>query len=148
MQPPSNDAQVTATNGQQLDSVVIELSSAQVDRVVGAASPGGAISTLLVGLGGIRAKLSPDGDAQRPSQFESHRLSGSLLSGLFVLSCLPADGSQITLSKLAHVTGMTISTTHRYVNTLLSVGLVERDPRTRGYKLLHAPAARDRLDSE
>ena len=50
----------------------------------------------------------------------------SLLSGLLVLSCFPADGGYLGIAELARMLDMNTSTTHRYVTTLLAVGLLER----------------------
>lgn len=70
-----------------------------------------------------------------PAQMEDRRLSRSLLSGLLVLSCFPADGGYLGIAELARMLDMNTSTTHRYVTTLLAVGLLERDPATRRYRL-------------
>lgn len=70
-----------------------------------------------------------------PAQLEDRRLSRSLLSGLLVLSCFPSDGSYLGIAELARMLGMNTSTTHRYVTTLLAVGLLERDAATRRYRL-------------
>jgi DNA-binding MarR family transcriptional regulator len=78
--------------------------------------------------------LESDGWAY-PAQMEDRRLSRSLLSGLLVLSCFPADGGYLGIAELARMLGMNTSTTHRYVTTLLAVGLLERDSATRRYRL-------------
>ncbi len=70
-----------------------------------------------------------------PAQMEDRRLSRSLLSGLLVLSCFPADGGYLGIAELARMLDMNTSTTHRYVTTLLAVGLLERDSATRRYRL-------------
>ncbi len=115
--------------------VVIELSRAQVNQVVREASEEGAMSTLLNGLGDLRETLSRELEAGGPSQMDDRRLSRSLLLGLLVLALLPADGSTVGIGEIAAVTGMSKSTSHRYVSTLVSVGLAERDPVTRTYRL-------------
>ncbi len=70
-----------------------------------------------------------------PAQMEDRRLSRSLLSGLLVLSCFSPDGDYLGIAELARMLDMNTSTTHRYVTTLLAVGLLERDPATRRYRL-------------
>jgi DNA-binding MarR family transcriptional regulator len=70
-----------------------------------------------------------------PEQLDDRRLSHSLLAGLLVLSCFPPDGGYRGIAELAKMLRMNTSTTHRYVTTLLSVGLLERDPVTRQYRL-------------
>jgi IclR-like helix-turn-helix domain-containing protein len=110
--------------------VCIELSRAQVDQVVRTAADGGSMSVLLAGLGDVGEVLSAD-----PRLLEDSRLSRSLLAGLLMLASLPTDGSYLSNVKVAQITGMNTSTSHRYLATLVAVGLVERDARTRHYRL-------------
>ncbi len=70
-----------------------------------------------------------------PAQMQDRRLSRSLLAGLLVLSCFPVDGGYLGIAELGRTLGMNTSTTHRYVTTLLTVGLLERDAATRRYRL-------------
>ncbi len=70
-----------------------------------------------------------------PAQMDDHRLSRSLLSGLRVLSCFPLNGGYMGIAALGRMLEMNTSTTHRYVSTLLAVGLLERDAATRRYRL-------------
>jgi hypothetical protein len=119
-----------------LEPVTIELSKAQVDQVIRAAGEGGTMSVLLSALKDPRWTLSIDSDEwSYPAQLEDRRLSRSLLSGLLVLSCFPADGGSLGIAELARRLDMNTSTTHRYVTTLLAVGLLERDSATRRYRL-------------
>jgi Fic family protein len=113
------------------DSVSIELSPAQVDRVIRSAAEGGSISLLLSGLRDVREVL-----AREPSQLEDNRLSRSLLAGLLMLASFPSDGSYLGNAEIARMLDMNPSTTHRYVSTLVAVGLLERDPGTRRYRLV------------
>jgi len=53
-----------------------------------------------------------------------------------VLSCFPTEGGFLGIAELARMLDMNTSTTHRYVTTLLAVGLLERDPATRKYRLV------------
>ena len=108
----------------------MELSPAQIDRVVRAASDGGSMTVLLAGLEHVRDALS-----ERPPQIQDARLSRSLLSGLLLVASLPADGSYMGNAQLARMLDMNVSTVHRYLQTLVAVGLVERDPSTRRYRL-------------
>jgi hypothetical protein len=119
------------------ETVSIELSQAQVDQVIRAAGQGGTMSVLLSALKDPKWTLAIDSeDWSYPAQMEDRRLSRSLLSGLLVLSCFPADGRSLGIAELARMLGMNTSTTHRYVTTLLAVGLLERDPSTRRYRLV------------
>jgi hypothetical protein len=107
--------------------VLIELSPDQLSQVVRAASDGGHVSMLLSGLDHARDALV--------AGLDYSRLSSSLLRGLLILASFPADGSYLTITELSRLTGRSMSTTHRYVSTLLAVGLLERDPLTREYRV-------------
>jgi hypothetical protein len=116
--------------------VMIELSKAQVDQVVRGAGEGGTMSILLSALRDPAWTMAVDSeDWSYPEQMGDRRLSRSLLSGLLVLSCFPADGGYLGIAELARTLDMNTSTTHRYVTTLLAVGLIERDPATRRYRI-------------
>ena len=82
-------------------------------------------------------RLDPE-DQGYPEQMGDRRLSRSLLSGLMVLSIFPTDGGYLGIAEIAKKLGMNSSTTHRYVSTLLAVGLLERDPATRLYRIVSA----------
>ena len=118
---------------------MIELSKSQVDQVVRGAGQGG--HDVGSALGAARSRVDARAhseDWSYPAQMEDRRLSRSLLSGLLVLSCFPADGGYLGIAELARMLDMNTSTTHRYVTTLLAVGLLERDPATRRYRLAAA----------
>lgn len=107
--------------------ITIELTSVQIDRVVRGAADADGLSTLLRGL------AETTGTAKFKELAESQRLSRSLLLGLLVLACFPLDGSPLAVTDVASRLEMSPSTTHRYLTTLLAVGLLEQDPRTRRY---------------
>lgn len=129
------DAREQAPGGGQSgpgsEKVLIELSPAQVDRVIRSAADGGSMSLLLSGLRDVREVL-----AREPRQLEDSRLSRSLLAGLLMLASFPTDGSYVGNAEIARMLDMNPSTTHRYVSTLVAVGLLERDPSTRRYRLV------------
>ena len=118
------------------EAVTIELTDEQVDRVIRAAGRGGTLSLLLSALRDPEWTLAR-GEAARalPGELDDRRLSRSLLSGLMVLSCFPTDGGYVGVGELARMLDMNTSTTHRYVSTLLAVGLIERDASTRRYRV-------------
>ena len=117
--------------GEQLrQSVMIELSPAQVDRVVLSASRNGNMAVLLSGLHGAREELFA-----APAQLDDSRLSRSLLAGLLMLACFPPDGSYLANAEVARIVQIHPSTVHRSMSTFVAVGLLERDPRTRLYRL-------------
>lgn len=87
------------------------------------------MSVLVSGLPDMRRVL------EQPPEINDHRLSRSLLLGLRLLACVPVNGAFTSVTELASKTGMNMSTTHRYISTLVAVGLLERDPGTRQYRL-------------
>lgn len=133
--------------------ISITLSPTQVDEVVRAASQGRApsISTLVSNL--LAMPLSPESGpvaagagrrAQRheparggylPSDQDDPRLSRSLLRGLSILTAFAPDGGERGIVELAGDLGMSPSTAHRYAATLVELGLLERCPNTRKYRL-------------
>lgn len=110
-------------------AINIELTRAQVDQVVRSSSEGNAVSGILHGLadGGLASSY--------PALSASPRLSRSLLLGLLVLAAFPTDGAALAVSDVAARLGLSPSTTHRYMTTLLAVGLLEQDPRSRRYRV-------------
>lgn len=117
------DRQVMTATG-----ISIELTSTQVDRVVRNSSEAGGVSGLLRGLADTDATV-----ARFKELADSPRMSRSLLLGLLVLATFPANGEALAVTDVATRLRMSPSTTHRYLATLLAVGLLEQDPRTRRY---------------
>jgi IclR helix-turn-helix domain len=144
--PEADDAPITIT-----------LSPAQIDSVVRAASRGStpSISALIAGslasatqrpnggaAGGTaaarrlqEAAAQPPARAYLPKDTDDPRLSRSLLRGLSLLSGFGPDGAERGIVELADEVGMSPSTAHRYAQTLVELGLLERCPRTRKYRL-------------
>jgi hypothetical protein len=108
----------------------VELSASQVGEVVQAAAEGGQVSTVISGVANMREAF-----AAAPEMLDNERLSGSLLTGLMLLASFPSDGSYMGTAKLSRISGVSQSTVHRYVSTLVAVGLLERDVDTRKYRL-------------
>ncbi len=90
------------------------------------------MSALLGGVDSAGGMLS-SGSRFDLSLMDNPRLSRSLLLGLLVFSLVPGDGSHRALREIAELAGMGASTTHRYMITLVAVGLVEQHPHTRHY---------------
>ena len=138
------------TNDEQ-QSISITLSPAQVDMVVRAASNSRAPSVSTVIGNALRAPLRGEHEASPPQQADVRdgpvpggylqvddsdpRLSRSLLRGLSILTCFGPDGGSRGIVELARHLGMSPSTTHRYASTLVELGLLERCPKTRKYRL-------------
>jgi hypothetical protein len=134
---------------QELASITITLSPMQVDDVVRAAALGRApsISTLIAD--SLAAPLEQNGAAHSaipatrtpllrgymPDEPSDPRLSRSLLRGLSMLTGFGPNGEERGIVELADELGMSPSTAHRYALTLVEVGLLERCPRTRKYRL-------------
>jgi DNA-binding IclR family transcriptional regulator len=66
-----------------------------------------------------------------------------LLIGLEVLTCFPLDGTERGVADVAKQLGMNNSTVHRYMSTLMRVGLLEQNLYTRLYRLASAEAGGD-----
>jgi len=69
---------------------------------------------------------------------EDRSLSHSLLIGLQVLTCFPLDGTERGVAEVAKQLEMNNSTVHRYMSTLMRIGLLEQDMYTRLYRLANA----------
>jgi IclR helix-turn-helix domain len=131
------------------DQISITLSPAQVDQVVRAASAGRTpgFAVLVSGsVGQDHPDEQRDGDASGEQHeratdggyfptLDDRRLSRSLLRGLSVLTCFKGPGEARGIIELAGQLGMSPSTTHRYVTTLVELGLLERCPKSRKYRL-------------
>jgi IclR helix-turn-helix domain len=118
-----------ADQSQMNSAITIELTRAQVDQIVRGRSKGDGVTTALHGLAD-RGLMST-----YPELSASPRLSRSLLLGLLVLACFPKDGGALAVTDVAASLGLSPSTTHRYMTTLLAVGLLEQDPRSRRYRV-------------
>jgi hypothetical protein len=124
-------------------SIAITLSPTQIDEVVRAASQSRApsISSLIADT--LNAPLMHENGANEQSQVGGYlplgpsdpRLSRSLLRGLSLLTCFGADGAPRGIVEIAQDAGMSASTAHRYASTLVELGLLERDPKSRKYRL-------------
>jgi IclR helix-turn-helix domain len=147
----SSSASIAPMKKPSDEQITITLSPAQVDQVLRAASrstaPG--IATLISGTlhrhrDGRGAatrnatKTAGDDDAS-PANGDDRRLSRSLLRGLSILTCFGAPEEERGIVELAQEAGMSASTAHRYALTLIELGLLERSPRSRKYRLPAAP---------
>jgi hypothetical protein len=114
-------------------AISIELSQVQLDHVLHDVSGPGSFSLALAGLSNVRQVL-----ASAQPLLEDSRLSRSLMLGVLLLAAFPSDGGYVGNSDLAHALDLSASTTHRYVSTLVALGLVERDAVTRKYRIVGA----------
>jgi IclR helix-turn-helix domain len=112
----------------QSDDITITLSKTQIKQVMRGTSDEDDLATLLGGIGALQL-------ASYREQMDDDRYSRSLLRGLMVLASFPRDGSARQITDVAKQLGLGASTTHRYAITLVELGLLERDPVSRHYKL-------------
>jgi hypothetical protein len=127
-------------------AISITLSPGQVEEVVRAASGGPtAVSRLIAGslapppTAGAAATGSTTGGAAPvggwPQDSGDRRLSRSLLRGLSILTSFGPERPERGIVELAAELEMSPSTAHRYAQTLVELGLLERCARTRKYRL-------------
>jgi Fic family protein len=109
------------------NGVSITLMDSQVNEIARKASAPSGIS---LSLAGIRKLPSLD----LANELDDQRLSRSLLIGLLAYAAFPNDGSYIGVIEIARMLRANPSTVHRYLQTLLTVGLLERDPASRRYR--------------
>jgi hypothetical protein len=110
--------------------ISITLSPGQIEEIVRAADPGRAPGFAAL----ISAALGRADEAGIPA-YEDRRLSRSLLRGLAILTCFGPDEPTLGLMEIADRLQISASTIHRYVITLVEVGLLEQSPKTRKYSL-------------
>lgn len=117
--------------------VFIQLTEDQIEAVIGETGSNGAMEADPLRAEGQAPLLA--GDSTQwifKSLLEDRSLSHSLLLGLQVLTCFPLDGTERGVAEVAQQLGMNNSTVHRYMTTLMQVGLLERNPVTRWYRLV------------
>jgi IclR helix-turn-helix domain len=113
-------------------TIYVELSNSQVSQIVRSATGKSGVAVL----GQIDVLRHDVAAALRDLQgIESRKVSHSLLKALSVLCAFSTDGCPKGVVELANETKMSPSTTHRYVETLVMVNLLERSPSTRKYRL-------------
>lgn len=110
--------------------IAIALSAEQVDHVVREFSGGDA------GLGALFADVEEyEGfSASLTSGMADPRLSHSVLRGLLVLAAFPSDGTPRPMAEVADRLGLKRSTTHRYLLTWVTAGMLEQVPPSRLYR--------------
>jgi DNA-binding MarR family transcriptional regulator len=108
--------------------ITITLSKTQIKQVMRGATGEEGMTKLLGGTGVLKL-------ASYQERMGDDRFSRSLLRGLMVLAAFPRDGSARQITDVAKQLGLGASTTHRYAITLVELGLLERDPVSRHYRL-------------
>jgi IclR helix-turn-helix domain len=116
-------------------TIALTLTSAQIRQILHAA---GGVETELASLldGSVitaDALSLETWEGRYRQELDAGSASSSLLRGLLILACFPRDGTRRSVHWVAEHTGMEMSTTHRYIRTLLLLGFLEQDPKTRAY---------------
>ena len=118
-------------------SVSLELTEAQVERVIcaNAEAHGPSLSLLLSGLVVQQAISQGSLEERYYTELESGRLSHSLFRGLLILALFISGEEGRGVVEVARQLGLSPSTTHRYMTTLVAFGLLVQEPATRKYRL-------------
>jgi IclR helix-turn-helix domain len=117
--------------------VSLELTTAQVEGIVRATAEarGPSLSLLLSGLIAEQAISESSLEERYWAELESGRLSHSLFRGLLILALFISGEEGRGVVEVARQLGLSPSTTHRYISTLVAFGLLIQDPATRKYRL-------------
>lgn len=117
--------------------VSLELTTAQVEGIVRATAEarGPSLSLLLSGLIAEQAISESSLEERYWAELESGRLSHSLFRGLLILALFISGEEGRGVVEVARQLGLSPSTTHRYISTLVAFGLLIQDPSTRKYRL-------------
>jgi hypothetical protein len=117
--------------------VSVQLTSAQVDQVLRASADarGPSLNLLLSGLVAEQSVSESSLEERYWTELESGRLSHSLFRGLLILALFISGEEGRGVVDVARQLGLSPSTTHRYITTLVAFGLLVQDPLTRKYRL-------------
>jgi IclR helix-turn-helix domain len=126
-----------AAGGSRDGLISLELTDAQVEDVIRATSSSRApsLSLLLSGLIAEQAITEGSLEDRYFAELESGRLSHSLFRGLLILALFISGEEGRGVVEVARQLGLSPSTTHRYMTTLVAFGLLVQDPATRKYRL-------------
>jgi IclR helix-turn-helix domain len=119
------------------DLIRLELTKAQVEGVIRATADthGPSLNLLLSGLVTEQAITEGALEERYGAELESGRLSHSLFRGLLILALFISGEEGRGVVEVARQLGLSPSTTHRYMTTLVAFGLLVQDPATRKYRL-------------
>ncbi len=111
-----------------LDGILLMLTEEQVEQVMSD------IATRVVSPKSLSVALSSPRQLIASPWQDDQRVSRSLLSGLIVLNCLPADGSEKSLADIAKEASLSYLRTDRYLFTLQRIGLLAKNADTQKYR--------------
>lgn len=80
------------------------------------------------------SRVGPYEDSWQTPDFSGPRYSQSLARGLAIMECFTAEHPALGIAEIADELGMSRSTTHRYLTTLVALGYMEQD-KSRKYRL-------------
>jgi IclR family transcriptional regulator, pca regulon regulatory protein len=80
------------------------------------------------------SRTGPYEDSWQTPDFSGPRYSQSLARGLAIMECFTAERPALGIAEIADELGMSRSTTHRYLTTLVALGYMEQD-KSRKYRL-------------
>ncbi len=112
--------------------LTIRLTEAQVTQVLRASGGGEGVAALL---GGPGLETVRNLGARLHKLYADESLSHSALRFVLLLAAFPADGTPRPITEVARKLELSPSTAYRYANTAVHLGLLERDPNTRKYRL-------------
>jgi hypothetical protein len=118
--------------------VFIQLTEDQVDLVIGRNAYGSPAELQEDSATGTSRRSGRSTQWLFRTLMEDRSLSHSLLIGLQVLTCFPLDGTERGVAEVAKQLEMNNSTVHRYMSTLMRIGLLEQDTYSRLYRLANA----------
>jgi DNA-binding transcriptional ArsR family regulator len=115
----------------------VQLTSEQVEAIVRAAQEGRSESVVMLLPDPIFGRQLPPAAAwaQRIREDTEAHMSLALARGLLLLARL-AEGQPALLTELASELGIPLTSTGKYLETLMAAGLVERDQATLRYRLV------------
>jgi IclR helix-turn-helix domain len=117
----------------RMQDISITLSIPQVGHVLREATGTGGLRNMLMGqVDDLRVAIAA---VLEDPQLKSHQISYSTLKALDVWCAFAPPGTIRGIHEIARELRLSASTTHRYVQTLLEIGLIERDPQTRKYRI-------------
>jgi DNA-binding MarR family transcriptional regulator len=113
------------------------LTNAQVEGIVRSTvdARGPSLNLLLSGLIAEQTISESSLEERYWVELESGRLSHSLFRGLLILALFISGEEGRGVVEVARQLGLSPSTTHRYISTLVAFGLLVQDPSTRKYRL-------------
>lgn len=122
----------------KLDGITVTLSGAQVRGVLREVSgTDGSRGLLLAQVDELRAIVA--GALANPNISEQ-RVSQAALKAIGVFCAFAPRGTERGILEVAHELDMNASTTHRYAQAWVEVGLLQQNPKTRKYRM---PPERD-----